>query len=88
MQRESRSQNIRQVVSTTVDDRHLTVAGLSAYVEVLGNDELRRVVLCRACGFCSPSLTRDREIDWFEQHAAEDYEEHHRARSKSERAWQ
>jgi hypothetical protein len=66
------------------EDRILTVAGLSAYVESQGqgNAEQRRVVLCRACGHSSPPLTRDQETDWFHRHAAEDREEHRRARAK------
>jgi hypothetical protein len=66
------------------EDRILTVAGLSAYVESHGhgNAEPRRVVLCRACGNSSPPLTPDQETDWFHRHAAEDREEHRRARAK------
>jgi hypothetical protein len=65
-------------------ERILTVAGLSAYVESQGqgNVEQRRVVLCRACGHSSPPLSPDQETDWFNRHAAEDREEHRRARSK------
>jgi hypothetical protein len=60
----------------------LMVAGLSAYVEVQGKREQRRVVLCRACGNSSPPLAPDHETHWFSRHAAEDREEHRRARSK------
>jgi hypothetical protein len=68
------------------EERILTVAGLSAYVEPHGqaqdNAERRHVVLCRACGHSSPPLTSDQETDWFNRHAAEDREEHRRARAK------
>jgi hypothetical protein len=64
------------------EQRQLTVAGLSAYVEVYSKLEQRRVVLCRACGASSPPLAPDHETDWFERHAAENRAEHHRARSK------
>jgi hypothetical protein len=59
----------------------LAVAGLTAHVEVRGEKGEQRVVLCRACGASSPSLTAGREIDWFKRHAAEDREEHRRALS-------
>jgi hypothetical protein len=67
--------------------RHLLEAGgLSAYVEIEGRQGEHRVVLCRACGASSLTLAPDQETEWFKRHAAEDREEHRRARPQEARA--
>jgi hypothetical protein len=69
----------------TKDDRPrrtLSVGGITADVEVYGNDGDQRVVLCRACGISSPPLARSQAMDWFKQHAAKVSEEHRRARTR------
>ena len=67
--------------------RHLLEAGgLSAYVEIEGRHGEHRVVLCRACGASSLTLAPEQETDWFRRHAADDREEHRRARPQNARA--